>query len=64
MDPDDKTQVCIHCDKTEQQVDLIKCPICFKTYCDECGYQHGGRKFCSQFCADYYFFADPDSEDT
>ena len=39
MDPDDKTLVCIHCDKTEKEVDLEKCPICFKTYCDECGYQ-------------------------
>ena len=63
MDPEDKTQRCRHCDKTEDEVSLEKCPICFKMYCNDCGYQHSGRKFCSQFCGEYYFFADPEAEE-
>jgi hypothetical protein len=63
VDPEDKTKVCYRCEKTESQVDLLKCPICFKLYCDDCGHMHGGRKFCSKFCAEYFFFSDPDSEE-
>jgi hypothetical protein len=51
---------CVHCKKTEGQASLHKCPICFKYYCGEHAYQLSGRTFCSQPCAEYFFFSDPD----
>ncbi len=51
---------CVTCKKSDAETRLQKCPICFKYYCDEHGYSMSGRKFCSQFCAEYFFFAEPD----
>lgn len=51
---------CVTCRKTESEVGLHKCPICFKHYCDEHAYTMSGRAFCSQFCAEYFFFGGED----
>ena len=51
---------CVHCKKSEEETRLSKCPICFKYYCDEHAFVASGRSFCSHFCAEYYFFADPE----
>ena len=53
--------VCITCQKTDEQTELTKCPICFKHFCSEHAFHFSGRIFCGKHCADYYFFAD--SED-
>lgn len=55
-----QTEHCVRCDKPDTEVRLSKCPICFKKYCEECRYHFSGRDFCSQFCAEYFFFADPE----
>ncbi len=49
---------CVTCSKTADQVPLHRCAICFKHYCDEHGYSMSGRRFCSQFCAEYFFFGE------
>ncbi len=49
---------CVTCKKLESQAVLHKCPICFRYYCDEHFYQMGGRRFCTQQCAEYFFFDD------
>jgi len=51
---------CVHCKKSETEVTLYKCEICFRHYCDDHGYLMSGRKFCSQYCAEYFFHSDPD----
>ena len=51
---------CRECKKTENELALTKCVICFKYYCEEHAHHVSGRTFCSSHCADYYFFADPD----
>jgi hypothetical protein len=51
---------CHECKRPETDTRLSKCPICFRYYCDEHSYTMSGRSFCSQFCAEYFFFADPD----
>ncbi len=51
---------CVHCKKSDDETTLRKCPICFKRYCDEHAYLMSGRTFCSQPCADFFFFSDSD----
>jgi hypothetical protein len=36
------------------------CPICHKQACEGCGTSKGGKRFCSQYCAEYFFFVDDD----
>jgi len=49
---------CVRCDKSELESRLHKCPICFRWICDDCGKRDYGRTFCSQRCADQFFFGD------
>ena len=54
---------CHACEKageTSEQLQLDKCPICFRYFCDKHARQMSGRPFCSQGCAEYFFFAEPD----
>jgi hypothetical protein len=51
---------CVHCKKTDDETSLHKCPICFKYYCNEHAYLMSGRTFCSQPCAEFFFFSDAD----
>jgi endogenous inhibitor of DNA gyrase (YacG/DUF329 family) len=54
--------ICVTCQKDEQEVTLSKCPICFKSVCQDCGRHAYGRMFCSQRCANLFFFGDDDDE--
>ena len=48
---------CSKCGKNDEKTTtLTKCPICHKLVCDECRYNISGRYFCSNHCADFFFF--------
>lgn len=49
---------CVICKEDEDSVDLKKCPMCLKWYCEDCEYTISGRTFCSQICANFFFFGD------
>ncbi len=49
---------CIHCEKSFSRFDLHVCPICHKQSCGGCSVSRGGKHFCSQFCAQYFFYGD------
>ncbi|MFQ5844498.1 MAG: hypothetical protein ACE5JG_05850 [Planctomycetota bacterium] len=51
-------QSCSKCAASGPKVTLTRCPICFKTVCEACHVTRGGRLFCSQYCAEYFFFGD------
>jgi endogenous inhibitor of DNA gyrase (YacG/DUF329 family) len=51
---------CSVCGKSDQEVTLNKCPICFKLVCQDCAKREYGRAFCSQRCADSFFFGEDD----
>lgn len=51
---------CVKCYISDDEKKLIKCPICFKYICEDCGIARSGRWFCSPQCADFFFFGDPD----
>ena len=51
---------CVQCKKTEDETSLHKCPICFKYFCGEHAYLMSGRTFCSQPCAEFFFFSETD----
>jgi hypothetical protein len=55
-----EADACTICHKTEGEVSLQKCPICFKHVCSEHAFHYSGRVFCGKHCADYFFFADPE----
>jgi hypothetical protein len=52
--------ICVTCQKSEEEVTLHKCPICFKLVCNDCAKREYGRVFCSKRCADQFFFGDDD----
>ena len=52
---------CIACKRTEAEVLLYRCPICFRYYCDDHRYAMAGREFCGPHCARYFFFPDEDA---
>ena len=49
---------CVVCQVSDQDSRLSKCPICFKWVCDNCANRRFGRIFCTQKCADQFFFGD------
>ena len=51
---------CVTCQKTEVEIRMHKCPICFKPICEDCGHREYGRAFCSSRCAFQFFFGDDD----
>jgi hypothetical protein len=51
---------CVVCNRTDQDTDLAKCPICFKLVCPDCATHAYGRQFCSKLCANQFFFGDDD----
>jgi len=53
---------CIRCQKSDLELTLHKCPICFKWICADCGENQYGRIFCSRKCADGFFFGDDDDD--
>jgi hypothetical protein len=55
-----KTLSCGICGTSEDEKRLSKCPICFKPFCEDCGSMMSGRKFCSKYCAEYFFHAEED----
>jgi hypothetical protein len=50
----------VRCGAAEIERQIVKCPICFKGFCEECGLPMSGRAFCSRFCAEYFFFGGED----
>ncbi len=51
---------CVTCHRTENEVELHKCPICFRYFCDDHRQLMSGRPFCSKHCAEYFFFGEDD----
>ena len=51
---------CLVCQKSEVEISLHKCPICFSWVCDDCGHREYGRVFCSRRCSYQFFFGDDD----
>lgn len=49
---------CATCHKDERESTLVKCPICFKMVCQDCGRREYGRVFCSPRCANLFFFGE------
>lgn len=53
------TAACSKCSAGDK-VALMMCPICHKMVCERCQFSKSGRNFCSQYCAEYFFFGDED----
>jgi hypothetical protein len=55
--------ICVNCQKNDEEVTLVKCPICFKMVCHDCGRREYGRVFCGQRCSHIFFFGDDDDDE-
>ncbi len=53
---------CCHCGVSEEERTVVKCVICFRYYCKECGFDRGGRPFCTKQCSQFFFFGDGDDD--
>ena len=54
------TAACAKCSAAGAKIQLTMCPICHKQVCEKCLVSKSGRNFCSQYCAEYFFFGDED----
>ncbi len=55
---------CVGCGKSDLEAyRLIKCPVCFKHVCDDCAVKLYGRYFCSNTCAQTFFYDDTEGEE-
>jgi hypothetical protein len=54
------TNACSKCSAKGEKISLMMCPICHKMVCEKCLIHKSGRSFCSQYCAEYFFFGDED----
>jgi hypothetical protein len=53
---------CHDCERTASETRLTKCPVCHRHFCDEHRFVLSGRAFCTQRCAEYFFFAEPEED--
>ena len=53
---------CSGCGNVFDYYKLIKCPMCYKMVCNECKAIIGGRPFCGEVCANYFFFGGEDED--
>ena len=60
---EDPTVQCALCEQTFSRFDLRLCPICHKQTCERCGLNKGGKHFCSQYCAEYFFYGGGEDDD-
>ena len=61
---EDRGLECYKCSAQDQEILLLKCPICHKTVCEDCILRRSGSNFCSRSCADFFFFGDDDEEES
>ncbi len=46
---------CAKCATRNEKENLTRCPICYKLVCEKCERSRGGKIFCSQYCAEFFF---------
>jgi YHS domain-containing protein len=51
-------EACRECGATEDEIYLVKCPICHLQVCEDHKYVRSGRAFCSEHCAASFFHGD------
>lgn len=56
-------RICRGCEATSDTRFLERCTICHKDFCDDCGIRGHGKRFCTQGCADVFFFGSEDPDD-
>lgn len=58
----DKGEYCEICGAKGRWLTLYKCPMCLKYFCEECSFNYGGKQFCSEFCAQEFFWGEEGEE--
>lgn len=57
-------EFCVRCERSGELRRLERCTICHRTFCLDCEVRgHGNKGFCSQGCAEVFFFGTDDPDD-
>ncbi|MEJ2369070.1 MAG: hypothetical protein P8Z49_12195 [Acidobacteriota bacterium] len=56
----EKGEYCEMCGKTGRWLDLTKCPMCHRYFCESCRVSMGGKDFCTRHCANEFFWGGED----
>ncbi len=59
----EKGEYCEICNRAEKWMELFKCPMCHKYFCEKCRLHMGGKDFCGEHCANEFFWGGEDGED-
>lgn len=55
---------CVQCEASAELRRLERCTICYRSFCHECSVRaHGNKAFCSQGCAEVFFFGTDEPDD-
>ncbi len=57
---DDGINRCKTCKAKQSEKFLTLCVVCKKYFCDPDSYPYGGKVFCSNTCANLFFFGEDD----
>lgn len=61
--PGEKGEYCEMCGTTGKWLQLLKCPMCHKYFCEACRYDFGGKQFCTANCGNEFFWGSEEGED-
>ena len=53
---------CTVCDEPFEESSLQRCPMCHKMFCERCERNKGGKRFCSQNCAEFFYHYEEEDE--
>ena len=56
-------RVCAVCARDAESIQLERCAICQRYFCNDCAHKGFGRKFCSPDCARSYYFTGETDDD-
>ena len=54
---------CELCGATGRWLQLAKCPMCHTYFCESCDYKYGGKDFCSNTCANEFYWGGEEGDD-
>lgn len=61
--PGEKGEYCEMCGATGRWLQLYKCPMCHRFFCESCRVSFGGKEFCTSTCGNEFFWGSEEGED-
>ncbi len=61
-EPSTEERICERCRRDCEPIEIEKCPICAKRFCNQCAHRLGSNRYCSRNCGETFYYGDEDDE--